>query len=97
MAAGAGAGRLAAGTDGIAGRAGRMRLRDSGLLFRRLQDVLLSVCRTEFIPKRLSEGDLGEGRQGPLEAESLIAMPTTATQAVRIETVRMETGATGAS
>jgi hypothetical protein len=78
-----------------------MLLRDSGLLFRRLQDVLLSACRTEFIPKRLSEGDLGEGRQVPA-AESVIAMPTTATLAVRMETVpmatvRMETAATGAS
>lgn len=104
LAAVAGAGLPAAGADGIAGRIGRMRRLDS-VLPAPLRIVRSSAERRAtgiHQVKRLEVVGLAEEVPDLATAESVIAMPTTVslvvgTEAVRMATVKMETGVTGVS
>jgi len=81
----AGAGRRAAGTDGIAGRAGNMRLRASTLPFLPRTGGS-STERLEKSTGSLRMAETAEETLDPLADGWAIAMATSGTQAVKVET-----------
>ena len=97
MAAGAGAGRRADGTDGIAGRASRKRLRDSILLF--LPRTAESSAELEVtgivraigpaMAERVEEA-LARAA-GPVTAIATTGTPAARMEGVRLEIIRVET------
>src|SRR5689334_16710634 len=81
----AGAGRRAAGTDGIAGPAGNMRLRASMLPFLPRTDGS-STERLEKSTGSLRMAETAEETLDPLADGWAIAMATSGIQAVKVET-----------